>query len=92
MYSYGLEKHYRPDLYADFQEEVVNDAADNQLYGLEKFWAFRKFYRDSHILLVEPRLEGYLKKYRTLDDFKVPVSTMMNKRIYDTDSYITRNV
>ena len=45
FYSYGLEKKFRPDLYRDFQAETLRDFESGQLYGLEKFWAFMKYYR-----------------------------------------------
>ena len=45
FFSYGLEKKFRPDLYRDFQAETLKDFESGQLYGLEKFWAFMKYYR-----------------------------------------------
>ena len=45
FYSYGLEKKFRPDLYRDFQAETLRDYESGQLYGLEKFWAFMKYYK-----------------------------------------------
>ena len=45
FYSYGLEKKFRPNLYIDFQTETLKDFQTGQLYGLEKFWAFMKYYR-----------------------------------------------
>ena len=45
FYSYGLERKFRPDLYRDFQTETMRDCDSGQLYGLEKFWAFMKYYR-----------------------------------------------
>lgn len=47
FYSYGLERKFRPDIYRDFMEETVRDAKAAQLYGLEKFWAFLKYYKHS---------------------------------------------
>uniref|UniRef100_A0A131XKS1 La-related protein 1 n=1 Tax=Hyalomma excavatum TaxID=257692 RepID=A0A131XKS1_9ACAR len=75
FYSYGLEKHFRPDLYGDFQQETLRDCEQGQLYGLEKFWAFRKYYRLSHQCPVEPRLEALLQGYRSIDDFRIDVSS-----------------
>lgn len=49
FYSYGLEKKFRPDLYRDFQAETLRDFESGQLYGLEKFWAFMKYYRYCNI-------------------------------------------
>jgi la-related protein 1 len=42
-----------------------------QLYGLEKFWAFRKYYKNSNKLDVDPKLEGYLEKFKSIEDFRV---------------------
>ena len=46
-----------------------------ELYGLEKFWAFRKYYKDwpavqSH---VDPFLSAKLNEYKTVDDFRLDV-------------------
>ena len=45
FYSYGLEVRFRDDLFQDFQEETLKDYNAGYLYGLEKFWAFLKYYR-----------------------------------------------
>jgi hypothetical protein len=47
FYSYGLEEKFRPDIYKDFQTETLRDFESGQLYGMEKFWAFMKYYRYS---------------------------------------------
>ena len=47
FYSYGLEKKFREDLFQDFQEETLRDHDSGCLYGLEKFWAFLKYYKVS---------------------------------------------
>jgi la-related protein 1 len=44
-FSYGLEKKFRPEIYKDFQTETLKDYETGQLYGMEKFWAFMKYYR-----------------------------------------------
>ena len=71
FYSYGLEKKFRPQLYEDFQEETIKDYENGQLYGLEKFWAFLKYYKHSGGLQVNPTLQHYLSKFKTIDDFRV---------------------
>ncbi|EEC03195.1 lupus La ribonucleoprotein, putative, partial [Ixodes scapularis] len=74
FYSYGLEKHFRLELYQDFQRETIKDCEQGecrQLYGLEKFWAFRKYYRLSHQCPVDPALEAKLQPYRSIDDFRI---------------------
>jgi len=45
FYSYGLEKKFREDIFQDFQEETLRDHDSGYLYGLEKFWAFLKYYK-----------------------------------------------
>lgn len=42
-----------------------------QLYGIEKFWAFRKYYKHADKLNVEPRLKEHLSKFKTIEDFRV---------------------
>ncbi|XP_039295422.1 la-related protein 1B [Nilaparvata lugens] len=70
-FSYGLEKKFRPELYTDFQIETMRDYESGQLYGLEKFWAFLKYYKHSSKLCVDPRLKEYLSKFKTIEDFRV---------------------
>lgn len=70
-FSYGLEKHYRQELYDVFQEETIRDYETGQLYGLEKFWAFLKYYKNSSKLTVNPKLQEYLSKFKTIEDFRV---------------------
>ena len=45
FYSYGLEKKFRTELFNDFQVETLKDHDTGSLYGLEKFWAFLKYYK-----------------------------------------------
>lgn len=71
-FSYGLEKKFRPELYEDFQIETMNDYENGgQLYGLEKFWAFLKYYKHAGKLQVYPKLKEYLAKFQTIEDFRV---------------------
>lgn len=46
-----------------------------ELYGLEKFWAFRKYYKKWQSLVpkVDPFLLAKLDGYRTVDDFRLDV-------------------
>ena len=71
FFSYGLEKHFREEIYSDFQEETLKDSDLGQLYGLEKFWAFLKYYRNSSNLDVQDRLNERLSKYKSIEDFRV---------------------
>lgn len=41
-----------------------------QLYALEKFWAFLKYYKYSSTLQVDPKLKTYLAKFKTVEDFR----------------------
>lgn len=41
------------------------------MYGLEKFWAFLKYYKHADKLNVEPRLKEHLSKFKTIEDFRV---------------------
>lgn len=43
----------------------------DQLYGIEKFWAFMKYYKNADKLTVEPRLKEHLSKFKTIEDFRV---------------------
>lgn len=71
FYSYGLENKFRPQLYEEFQQETIKDYQNGQLYGLEKFWAFLKYYPHSANLQVNPTLKQYLSKFKTIEDFRV---------------------
>ena len=42
-----------------------------QLYGLEKFWAFQKYYKNASKLTVNPKLKEYLDKFNSIEDFRV---------------------
>lgn len=42
-----------------------------QLYGLEKFWAFLKYYKHAQKLQVDPKLKGYLSNFKTIEDFRI---------------------
>lgn len=48
FYAYGLDEKYKEgrlnlSLYNDFQEEVIEDWMNGQLYGLEKFVGFLEY-------------------------------------------------
>ena len=45
FYSYGLETKFRPHVFECFQRDTLADCKDGHLYGLEKFWAFLKYYK-----------------------------------------------
>lgn len=76
FYSYGLEVKFRRHIYDDFQSETVRDWTEHggDLYGVEKFWAFRKYYKKSDDLPVKPELKEILNPFNNIDDFKKAVS------------------
>lgn len=71
FFSYGLEKHFRDEIYNDFQDETLQDVQSGQLYGLEKFWAFLKYYKNAGNLQVKDDLKQRLAKYKSIEDFRV---------------------
>lgn len=76
FYSYGLEKKFRMDLFKDFEEETIRDTENGHLYGLEKFWAFLKYYKGSKNLKICDSLREKLKNYKTVGDFRVDPQTL----------------
>ena len=71
FYSYGLERKFRSDIYKEFQSETLKDYDEGQLYGLEKFWAYLRYSRKKPD--IDSRLNGILKNYKRLEDFRVVV-------------------
>lgn len=43
FYSYGLESHFKLELYREFEERTLKDFKSGSLYGLEKFWAYHHY-------------------------------------------------
>jgi la-related protein 1 len=87
FYSYGLEKRMRPEIFLDFQTETIADVARGQLYGLEKFWAFLKYYKHSRRLEVDPLLKAELANYKKLDDFTIDVCILCRTVVYQPSIY-----
>ena len=56
-----------------------------QLYGLEKFWAYLKYSRQKP--KINPKLEGILKNYKRLEDFRVDGASFP-QQFYPTKSGI----
>lgn len=50
---------------------TMNSVVAGQLYGIEKYWAFLKYYKNATKLTVEPRLQEHLTKFKTIEDFRV---------------------
>merc|ERR1719238_1012357 len=70
FYSYGLERRIRRELLNDFQTLVLRDYQRNNIYGLEKIWAFLKFRKDKRKLQLQPIIVSLLSEYRTIQDFR----------------------
>ena len=101
FYTYGLEKHFRTEVFEDFQRETLRDheagerhfsfgpvrlcVCLGQLYGLEKFWAFLKYSRNKP--KISGKLEEILKKYKCLEDFRVHGASFP-QQFYSTKSGI----
>lgn len=73
FYAHGLEQKFRPNVYLDFQTEVLNDAKRGESYGLEKFWAFLKNYKHSRRLEVHSALKAQLAKLKGFDEKRFDV-------------------
>lgn len=82
FFSYGLEKHFRDEIYNDFQEETIRDMECGQLYGLEKFWAFLKYYKNSGNLPVQDQLKERVSKYKSIEDFRVEMVRIRNLKFH----------
>ena len=67
--------------------ETIRDYESGQLYGLEKFWAFLKYYKHSKKLKVDPILQEYLSKFKTIDDFRILEPSEENERILSLKSH-----
>jgi len=80
-----LEKHFRQEVFEDFQRETLRDYEAGQLYGLEKFWAFLKYSRQKP--KVNAKLEDILKNYKRLEDFRVDGASFP-QQFYSTKSGI----
>ncbi|KAL5537974.1 hypothetical protein UlMin_043679 [Ulmus minor] len=71
LYSYGLEKEFKEDLYRDFEQLVLDFYKKGNLYGLEKYWAFHHYRDQRNHIEKDPELGRLLKEeYRRLDDFR----------------------
>jgi len=70
FYSYGLEKSIRTDLLSDFQDLVLFDLTTFHCYGLEKFWAFLKYRKDTQPIQILAGIETHLSTMKCLNDFK----------------------
>jgi la-related protein 1 len=75
FYSYGLERKFRADIFKDFQQLTVEDYNAGSLYGLEKFWAYltygkAKLEKEGVHLEINPEIQTWLSRYRTLKDFR----------------------
>ena len=60
-----------------------------ELYGLEKFWAFRKYYKDWSVVEshVDPFLSRKITEYKTVDDFRLDVSDFSDDTLFYTNEF-----
>ena len=49
----------------------MRDYENGQLYGLEKFWAFMKYYKHANELHVMPEVKELLTPFTKIEDFKM---------------------
>lgn len=57
---------------------------------MEKFWAFLKYYKESDKLDIDPKLEEYLSKFKSIEDFRVvEVSIVTRKCVLSFTTRIT---
>lgn len=59
----------------------IQDAESGQMYGLEKFWAFMKYYKHAEELHVDKKLKTRLESFKTIEDFKVYYSVSLSVTI-----------
>lgn len=65
-------KKVKKEFYFLFVDLRLNEISIlGQLYGIEKYWAFRKYYKNAAKLSVDPRLQEHLSKFKTIEDFRV---------------------
>lgn len=87
FYSYGLEKKFRPEVYKDFEDATLLDYQTyNQLYGLEKFWAFHHYRNDKNTKKIDihPVLTEALKVYNSAEAFKAANPTNRRNSVSKT--------
>lgn len=54
-----------------FDIKLCFSPISGQLYGLEKFWAFMKYYKHAEKLQIDTTLQDYLSKFKSIEDFRV---------------------
>ena len=50
-----------------------------ELYGLEKLWAFRKYYKNGAAFEIKDELMDKLDQYKTIDDFRLKTDISRSK-------------
>lgn len=60
----------------------LGDIFSGNLYGLEKFWAFLKYYKGKTKFEVNSELRKILQPFKVVDDFRKEVSFAFILRIY----------
>ena len=85
LFSYGLEKEFRDDLYKDFEQLTLDFYHKGNLYGLEKYWAFhhyRKVRGQKEPLNKHPELDRLLQEeFRSLEAFRAKEKSVVKEDI-----------
>ncbi|KAI6239147.1 HTH La-type RNA-binding domain-containing protein [Aphelenchoides fujianensis] len=73
FYAFGLEEKFRPQIYMDFQSDVLADLkrTGSNKYGLEKFLYFLKRYKHTNMLEVNQEVSRELDKFKKSDEYKI---------------------
>ena len=67
-------KNYLDNTFVKIPQTIIfafKDCEAGQLYGLEKFWAFTKYYKHADELHIQPQLKEKLEPFNCIEDFKV---------------------
>ena len=68
--SYGLEKRWDPQVFAQFQDEALADYKNGSTYGLEKVKGFLDNQKYDFEIKPTPQMEDALSKFPTYESFK----------------------
>uniref|UniRef100_A0A1I7SQ28 HTH La-type RNA-binding domain-containing protein n=1 Tax=Bursaphelenchus xylophilus TaxID=6326 RepID=A0A1I7SQ28_BURXY len=72
FYCYGLEEKFRPPLYVNFQNDILDDVRKrHKNFGLEKFVQFQKRYKFAKQLDVNAELQKEIKKFEKTSEYKI---------------------
>jgi la-related protein 1 len=71
FYSFGLEAKFRPQIYFDFQKDLLADVKRGSNFALERFLYFLKRYKYANQLEILPDVQKELEKFKKSDEYKV---------------------